>query len=107
MYIRDQVGNSRNLGQSELATMGFATSFQNAATLTSIEIGRASCRETPAISNTSTSSETNDFDAHIDDDISGLEQTDITLRSPSGQTVVALFRVYERISSTSLDVTYR
>ena len=107
MYLRDQVGNTHNLTRSEMASIGLPTTFEVAGPADTAPPQLLEFSLSPNAVDSSAGSATITFDAHITDDISGLEQADITFRSPSGQTVVAHFRVYERISGTSLDGVYR
>ena len=111
LMLVDQVGNMRTYDASQVAALGFPTSFQQVGVgdLTAPQL--ASFSLSPGSVNTSLGAQTITVTARITDDLAGnagagytSSQSQVWFRSPSGQSTYAMFT--DVSAPPSVDRTY-
>lgn len=109
VFLRDQVGNSAVLSESDLSSRGFPTQLQvisDPQDITAPSLAQFSIA--PATIDTSTASESVTLTLRITDDISGFEFGNFLFFSPSGQQVNSGgYNQPHRISGDALDGIYQ
>ena len=105
-WLTDRVGNNQNLNTTQIANLGYPTTFGqtgvgdlSAPALTAFAIS-------PTTIDTSTAAQTITVTATITDDVTGNGNSYAMFRSPSGQNVYAWLDPTHRVSGTPQNGTY-
>ncbi|HLG01269.1 MAG TPA: fibronectin type III domain-containing protein, partial [Acidimicrobiia bacterium] len=106
VQLRDAVGNSRFLTNSDLQAAGFPTSFEQSGPGDTTAPVLAELSIAPTTIDTSTQSRLVIVRARITDALSGNGYSSASFRGPTGQWTSASFDSFRRVSGTAQDGVY-